>query len=275
MGDIALSFASKSTLLSLTNTVNLIQRTQGRLSTGLKVASPVDGATAFFQSKALNDRAATLSEKKDSIDQAVSTLSAALEGIDGIDAIVRQMKGLALTAKTQTGTALADTVSQYNTLRTQINNLSLDTTYQGVNLINNTTSILTVSFSNLTASVVAVTGVRLVTTSLATTGLGLVVGASFSVAANVDSQIKKLDAAITTLAGAASKLGSNVALLQTRLDFTKSYVNILEGGANKLTLADLNEEGANLVSLQTRQQLAISALAFAGQSEQSILSLFR
>jgi len=66
-----------------------------------------------------------------------------------------------------------------------------------------------------------------------------------------------------------------VALLQTRLDFTEVYINTLETGGSKLTLADINEEGANLLALQTRQQLGISALAFAGQAEQGILALFR
>ncbi len=70
-------------------------------------------------------------------------------------------------------------------------------------------------------------------------------------------------------------LGSNVALLQTRREFTESYVNTLQTGADKLTLADLNEEGANLLALQTRQQLGIQALAFAGHAEQGILALFR
>ena len=70
-------------------------------------------------------------------------------------------------------------------------------------------------------------------------------------------------------------LGANVAILNTRLDFTAAYVNTLTAGAGKLTLADLNEEGANLLALQTRQQLGIQSLAFAGQSEQSILGLFR
>ena len=63
--------------------------------------------------------------------------------------------------------------------------------------------------------------------------------------------------------------------MQTRLDFTAKYVNVLDDGSGKLTLADITEEGANLVALQTRQQLGINALAFAGQSEQSILALFR
>ena len=91
----------------------------------------------------------------------------------------------------------------------------------------------------------------------------------------LNDTIKTLDSALTTLRTQAQNLGTNVAVLQTRLDFTESYVNTLEIGAAKLTLADLNEEGANLLALQTRQQLGIQALAFAGQAEQSILALFR
>ena len=91
----------------------------------------------------------------------------------------------------------------------------------------------------------------------------------------IDNQIKILDSALAYLRSNAQTIGSNVALLQTRLDFTEIYVNELESGGSKLTLADINEEGANLLALQTRQQLGISALAFAGQAEQGILALFR
>lgn len=70
-------------------------------------------------------------------------------------------------------------------------------------------------------------------------------------------------------------MATNSDILKIRLDFTSEYTNVLQTGADKLTLADLNTEGANLLALQTRQQLGIQALAFAGQSEQSILSLFR
>ncbi|PIW28816.1 MAG: flagellin-like protein, partial [Rhodospirillales bacterium CG15_BIG_FIL_POST_REV_8_21_14_020_66_15] len=79
---------------------------------------------------------------------------------------------------------------------------------------------------------------------------------------DADTVIAGLDTALTTLRSNSQKLGSNVALLQTRLDFTENYVNTLEEGSGKLTLADLNQEGANLLALQTRQQLGISALAF-------------
>ena len=73
MAEITLSAAVRSNLLALAETSKLINRTQDRLSTGLRVNSPVDDAKAFFESKALSDRAATINEKKDGIDQAVSS----------------------------------------------------------------------------------------------------------------------------------------------------------------------------------------------------------
>ena len=269
-------------VLTLAGTQSLIDRTQNRLSTGLKVSSPIDGAKIFFEAKSLSDRASDFAEKKDGIDQAISNVKIALDTVNAVDSLVRQLKGLAISAKSATGTELTSIVSQYNELRTQIDNVAADATYQGLNLTNSTTSSLSVSFGTLTASTLSITGVNIgATTGLALQSAGLsvdgtiVATGSFTVAANIDSAIAELDAAITTLRGHASTLGSNVGLLQTRLDFTSSYVNGLTEGASKLTLADINEEGANLVALQTRQQLGISALAFAGQAEQSVLSLFR
>ncbi|MCZ6510610.1 MAG: flagellin, partial [Alphaproteobacteria bacterium] len=99
--------------------------------------------------------------------------------------------------------------------------------------------------------------------------------ATLSQATSRATAITLLDAAIATLDAKAKTLGSNVALLQTRLDFSSKYANELQGGADMLMLADITEECANLVALQTRQQLGISSLSFAGNSEQSVLSLFR
>ncbi len=102
MAEVTLSAAVRDSLLSLRNTTNLIDRTQGRLSTGLKVATAIDDPIAFFQAKTLNDRAFDLNEKKDGIDQGISKLTTALDGIDAIDSLVRQMKGVANSLKSAT-----------------------------------------------------------------------------------------------------------------------------------------------------------------------------
>ncbi len=274
MGDITLSAAVRSNLLALSETSKLIDRTQDRLSTGLRVSSPVDDAKAFFEAKALTDRASTINEKKDSIDQAVSSVSVALEAVNAIDSVVEQLKGVVNSAASAATTAeFTELNAQYNALVLQIDNFAADASYQGVNLVNGTGTTLTVSFSNSTSSTLAIASVGL--THATATGLGIYTGASLSTTANRTCAINQLDAAIATLDSKSKSLGSNVALLQTRLDFSASYANELQAGGDKLVLADITEEGANLVALQTRQQLGISSLSFAGNSEQSVLSLFR
>jgi len=274
MADITLSAAVRSNLLALARTSRLIDRTQDRLSTGLRVNSPVDDAKAFFEAKALSDRATTINEKKDSIDQAISSVSVALDAVNSIDTIVQQLKGVVNSAASgATAAEFAELNAQYNSLIAQIDNLASDATYQGTNLINGTGTTLTVYFSNSTTSVLTIGSVDL--RHITGTGLGIYTSATLSAASLRTCAINQLDLAIATLDAKAKSLGSNVALLQTRLDFSSTYANQLQAGSDKLVLADITEEGANLVALQTRQQLGISSLSFAGSSEQAILSLFR
>lgn len=498
--DVTLSSAVRESLLSLQNTSTLIKQTQNRLASGLKVESAIDDPVAFFQAKSLNDRAFDFTERKDAIDQGISTVTAALDGVTGIEELVRQLKGVANSMKSATSSQMSDLVTQFNELRSQINLLAADATFQGTNLINGSGTTLTIEFSEQSASLLTVNSVDLrtstaglqvgsavvftgqfvgdfasatvnalntgnfnveggftagtfaftyeggqntfttadsllftygqnivtvsvggnntlnkndvvtlsITTSTTTgfyinasdtlnfaiqydsannqNGTAVTGGEDFSViyqgqtrtfttangpitftlagqafvlqlgtafgtgttiangadivisaysasaggaadtgffvfstqfaaasgvnptsAQNVSAAINgisavdvtadegtnfinfvqagdttalndtigTLDTALSTLRTKSQVLGTNVAILQTRLDFTDTYVNTLETGASKLTLADLNEEGANLLALQTRQQLGIQALAFAGQAEQGILALFR
>ncbi|MGE5545700.1 MAG: flagellin [Solirubrobacterales bacterium] len=288
--NVTLSSALRSNLLSLQKTGDLVNRTNSRLSTGLKVASAIDDAVAYFQAKGLSDRASDLTVRKDGIDQGISTVKSAITGLEAIEKTLVQMKGVALSAKAATNTERADLTKQFNTLALQLNNLANDASYQGLNLINSTAAKLKVEFSDKSAAVLTINGVNaqigtlpgtsaLGGTSAASNVASVLAGAAWNtVSAAVskfDAVIKSLDSAVISVRSSTKTLGTNVALLQTRLDFTKQYVNNLKEGSDKLTLADLNEEGANLVSLQTRQQLGIQALSFAGQQEQGVLALFR
>ena len=139
---------------------------------------------------------------------------------------------------------------------------------------------LSVIFTSIAINAVSTAGIDfgvlvLTGTSLTITETDAVRSIGVNYSTELNSRVQNLDSALTTLRSRAQMLGANIAVLNTRLDFTTSYVNTLTAGAGKLTLADLNEEGANLLALQTRQQLGIQSLAFAGQSEQAILGLFR
>jgi len=282
--DVTLSGSIRSNLLTLQNTSSLVNRTNSRLATGKKVASAIDDAVAYFQAKGLTDRSSDLTTRKDNVDQAVSSVKSAITGLESVEKILVQMKGVALSAKSADKTERKSLATQFGTLATQLNQLANDTQYQGLNLIAGTAANLKVQFSEKSAAFLKIDAVD-VRMSALITGMGsasvqatAMAGIAWSAASGqiskLDDVISHLNSAITTVRTDAKQLGNNVALLQTRLDFTKSYVNALTEGSDKLTLADTNEEGANLVSLQTRQQLGIQALSFAGQQEQGVLKLF-
>jgi flagellin-like hook-associated protein FlgL len=94
-------------------------------------------------------------------------------------------------------------------------------------------------------------------------------------ATDISAASTALTSALTTLRSQAQSLGSSLSTVQIRQDFTKATINTLQTGANDLTLADSNQEGANLLALQTRQQLSTTALSLASQADQNVLRLFQ
>ena len=90
----------------------------------------------------------------------------------------------------------------------------------------------------------------------------------------ISDSITEVENAVSKLRNMASVFGNNYSIVENRESFTENLINVLEEGADKLTLADMNEESANMLALQTRQQLAINSLSLASQAAQSVLSLF-
>mgnify|MGYP001337085490 CR=1 FL=1 len=270
---INLTASVRGNLLTLQRTSSLIASTQTRLSTGLKINSALDDAAAFFTAKALSDAASDFDSLKSNIDLAVSTIQSAIDGIDAITELVNQAKGLASNAKATGDTSERSTLAvQFNELLDQIDAIANDSTFNGTNLLKASPDDLAVEFNTENTSNLTITGLDATT---ATSGINIAAAANnFGLTANIDTALTAISAALTELRSNASTMGSNNTVLSTRLDFTQSLVNTLEGGEGKLTLADLNEESANLLALQTRQQLGINSLALAAQSERSILALF-
>ena len=158
---------------------------------------------------------------------------------------------------------------QYNEILNQIDMLAKDSGYKGVNLLQSEN--LTVNFNEDRTSSLLVQG-----KNADVEGLKLPAGEDWDNADNValDEALNLVDDAINTLRNWAAEFGNNYAILQSREDFTENLVNVLTEGADKLTLADMNEESANMLALQTRQQLAINSLSLASQAAQSVLQLF-
>jgi len=161
----------------------------------------------------------------------------------------------------------ASYMKQFNNLLSQVDDLARDSGYKGVNLLQN--DDLTVIFNEDRSSDLLIKGV-----DASTTGLGLSEATDWSTNEGIDATLREVEDAIAKLRNIASEFGNNYAILQTREDFTTNLIGVLEEGSDKLTLADMNEESANMLALQTRQQLAINSLSLASQSAQSVLKLF-
>ena len=408
MADISLTASMRTNLLSLQNTQSLMDTTQERLSTGLKVNSAIDNASSYYTAQSLNNRASDLSALLDSMGQGIQTIQAANEGIEAITEFVEQAKAIAnsardaasktdvktlsskfsgtdsvpsddtaltLAVKKADGTALAGTgdekkisdaitavnaklkttalkgknaaelktaietalkedtagvlknvmefsvtadgkvsvtakagyqvsltgagdfagqgdkdedgsvtnvststvdvntdrekyAEQFNEIMKQIDNLAKDSGYKGINLLQMNT--LTVIFNEDRSSQIEVKGV-----DASSTGLKISNPVdSWQTDEDINKSITEAENAISELRIMASDYGNYYSIVQNRQDFTKNLINVLTEGADNLTLADMNEESANMLALQTRQQLAINSLSLASQAAQGVLQLF-
>ena len=375
MGDIVISSAVRQNLSSLQTTADLLSRTNNRLSTGLKVGSPIDNPTSFFTAQGLTNRAADLSTLQDNIGLAVETLGAAAKGIDSLSTLVNQAKSTAnsalntkikanditstktfsaataklsafanaasteaititvdgtattITAKALTvskfvsrlngltgvtaklsGSALSVSatngrkvtiassgsggslatdlgfaagsfdngvnrdsfVTDYNNLLDQIDQLAKDASFNGVNLLDG--NDLSVKFNEDGSSKLDISGV-----SFGSSGLGLAdtTTTAFQGDAGINSVIASLDRATGTLRTQSSTFGNNLAVVENRSNFTNALIGVLVDRKSTRLLADTNEEGANLLALQTRQQLGTTALSLSNQGDQAVLSFIR
>lgn len=266
---IALTAGMRSNLISLQNVDSMMQTTQNRLSTGKKVNSALDDPVNFFKAEDHYDRANDLAAKKDGMNEAIKTIEAANNGIEKIEDLLAQMKSLAQAAKTSGNTG--DLANQYDAIISQVAFMAEDSSYGGQNLLNNDS--LSVEFNEDGSNTLSVVG-------FSAAASGSIAGVTLS-AANFASNtsietgaVSQIDAAITNLRTEAQKLSSSLSTIQIRADFTTEMENTLSTGADNLTLADMNEEGANMLMLQTRQNLGTTSLSLASQAAQAVLQLF-
>ena len=231
---------------------------------------------------ALTDVVTALNDAEDEAGQALSaakTITFAADGTTGVKATLATGATVEKANVSVTGwdmVAMSGTINpndrdssitQFNEILGQIDQIASDSSYKGVNLLKG--DDLKVIFNEDRSSYLDVEG-----KDATSGGLKLSAVTDWSTSDAVDTSISQVEAAINTLRDMASEFGNNYSIVQTRQDFTENLINVLEEGADNLTLADMNEESANMLALQTRQQLAINSLSLASQAAQSVLSLF-
>jgi flagellin len=309
MADITLTASMRNNLVSLQQTADLMNQTQTRLATGKRVNSALDNPTNFFSASAHMQRANDLSARKDGMTEAIQAIKASDSGITALKSLLDSAKGILETARTTSAAGLSSLYTQFNEVAKQIGQLINDSGYKGTNFLNGSSVSLDVLFNEtgsnkltmngfdakvsglLDSTTTGVIGSTLGISNLAgtisnistfvagsaaidSTVVGYSAVAGFSNAETLNAIASGLTSAISQLQVQSSKLASNLAIVNARFNFTNSMIGVEKTGADNLTLADTNEEGANMLMLQTRNQLGTTSLSLASQAAQSVLRLF-
>ncbi len=284
IGEVSLTGAMRANLVSLQQTAQLMGQTQERLATGRKVNSALDNPANFFAAREHTQRANLLNGLKDNISEAIQTVKAADKAVTAITKLIEGLRGQLAQARTALGDAtssgdlLNGITSGYNQMVNQINNLVTDSTYKGLTFLVSATT-LTVNFNETSTTQLIMSGFDgsaggLGISGGSASGLGTLASADIATNNDIDGVEASLNAALATLRRESGTLANNLTILSVRQSFITDMVNTLTEGADKLTLADTNEEGANMLMLQTRQALGTTSLSLASQAAQSVLRLF-
>jgi flagellin-like hook-associated protein FlgL len=276
LANIHLTSGMRANLVSMQQTAKLMDSTQTRLSSGLKVNTALDDPINFFKAQEHRNRANDLEARKDAMSEAVQTVKAANNGIEGLSDLLAQAKSLAQSAKSASASDADQFGSQYDEVLSQMTTLAEDSGYKGINLLNGTTETLDVIFdaegdNSITLQGFAGTAGGLDLTSA--TGSDWVDSGSTS-SVGIDASLSAIDDANSELRTQSKILSSKLNIITTRDEWATNMVDTLNEGADKLTLADMNKEGANMLMLQTRQQLGVTSLSIASQAAQAVLRLF-
>ncbi|BCJ91625.1 hypothetical protein IZ6_23600 [Terrihabitans soli] len=206
----------------------------------------------------------------------IENLSTSELTVTGVNSTTGTVDGSAGEGEVGGNTVRQNLVKQFNELRDQLDKLADDASYNGVNLLRG--DKLKLTFNETGTSTIEIqakdeAGEERAINST-TLGIDTATDADFDNDAGIDGILDGMKDALGVLRAQSSSFGSNLSIVENRTEFTKSMINTLQTGADSLVLADTNEEAANMLALQTRQQLSSTALSLASQADQAVLRLF-
>lgn len=274
-GDLGVSTNLRRKVDSLKEVQEQQRIIQERLATGKLVSRPTDDPDRYFTASALDDRASSLSNLLDDMGQSIQTMTAADKGMTAIGKLLDVLKGKINAARAESDPARREEyAAEYNAILRQIEGLAEDSSYDGKNLLGGVGNNLKIVFDNDFPSVTEIKAIDY-------TNVALPEGLALENASNKWLNKADMDAAQAAVNKASERLKSDARafatdriMVENRGEFTKALVNALRASSDRLTAADMNEEGAKLLALQTRQSLQTSALSLSNGSEQNVLRLF-
>lgn len=304
MTSLVTNSSAMTALQSLTQTMKNLETTQSRISTGFRVANAVDNAAYWSIATTMRSDHSALSTVKDALNLGASTIDVAYTGLKSAIDVTSQIKSK-LTAAAQPGIDRTKIQAEVTQLQKQLQSISDSAVFSGQNWLSvdsgavgfNATKSIVASYQHDAAGAVSITTIDLDISSVklfdANGSIGILDTVDAGTSASVftldisvltdspadltmlNDMTKQVDAAIASMTGAGSDLGSVKARVGLQQSFVTSLMASIDKGIGALIDADMNEESTRLQALQVQQQLGVQALSIANQSSQAILSLFR
>ena len=310
MSSILTNTSAMSALQNLATTQKSLNTTQSQISSGLRVASASDNAAYWSIATTMKSDTGALSAVTDALNLGSSVVSTATAALNSTITLLNKMKDDVITAQTS-GTDPVQVQTDISAQQASLKNIMSSASFNGVNLLDGSTSTANVvsSFSrNSAGSTVgileidttniklsedgsaggllgaAVSGVTSVSGLAGTTG---VPGGSFDAnsilgfqlssstyATDLTSLSAAIDTAIKNVTSASAQLGNYATNITNQSSFVSALSDAITSGVGSLVDADMNVASTRLQALQTQQQLGIQSLSIANQNSQLILKLF-
>ncbi len=263
-----------SALRNLNNTSRELSVTQTRINTGLKINSAKDNAAIFSIAQKLRADLRGFGAVKQSLDRSIGTVDVAMAAATAISDILISMKEKAVAAADQglDTTSRKALAEDFNSLKTQINTIIQNASFNGSNLIDSGSTDVTAITNPDATQVLTVVHQNL---SLGSGNITITAAQSITTQTDAALAVTALVASLNNVNNALTKLGAGASSLEQTRIFSDRISDVIETGIGNLVDADLAKESANLQALQVKQQLGIQALSIANQSPQAILSLFQ
>ena len=260
---------------ALSQTQNNLNNTLEQLSTGQRINSGADDAAGLAIANGLQANITALTQSVQNASNGVGFLQVADGALSQVTTLLNRAVTLATEAATGT---VSDTQrgaldAEFQSIKTEINTIGGNTTYNGQAIFTNST--LTIFMSDSSAA-----GTTSVTIGMVTVDAGHLNGASLTAdnltsAANATKALTDINAAIADIAGLRGTLGATSNQLQSATNVMNVQIQNLTNAESGIMSADIGQETSNLSKYSILQQTGIAALQQANNMQQSVLKLFQ
>lgn len=250
-----------------------LREVQNRINTGLEVSSAKDNGGLYAIAQRMRSQVAGYGVVQQSLDRGDATLDVALAGGEAISDLLIEMKEKALAAADSSlDTASRSALNEdYTALRDQINTIVSNAEFNGLNLLDGSTTAFVALANQDGSNTITVSSEDM---SLSGSIVTIASTSSFSTATEADNIASAIGTTLDNVNQALARLGTSSKALEVHSTFVTKLSDSLEKGIGNLVDADLAKESARLQSLQVKQQLGIQALSIANSAPQSVLSFF-